>query len=204
MPRKRIGIMISGRGSNMAALIGACRDGRLDAEVAMVLSDRSDAPGLAKARELGIPARPLIPKKFRTKLDGDDARAYAEAFREAGVELICLAGFMRIVKAPLLEAFPGRILNIHPSLLPSFPGLEAQRQAWEHGVKFSGCTVHYVDASLDGGPIIAQRVVPVQDNDTTETLAERILAEEHQLYAEAVGKVLSGRYRVVGRRVVRT
>ncbi|MCK4592885.1 phosphoribosylglycinamide formyltransferase [bacterium] len=204
MSRKRIGIMISGRGSNMAALIVACREGRLDAEVALVLSDVADAEGLERAENLDVPARAIVPKKYRTKLDGDDARAYAEAFREAGVEFICLAGFMRIVKAPLLEAFPGRILNIHPSLLPSFPGLEAQRQAWEHGVKFSGCTVHFVDASLDGGPIIAQRIVPVLDDDTAETLAERILTEEHELYAEAVGKVLSGRYRVMGRRVVRT
>lgn len=196
--------MISGRGSNMAALIEACRDRRLDAEVGLVLSDVADAVGLEKAENLDVPARAIVPKKYRTKLDGDDARAYAEAFREAGVELICLAGFMRIVKAPLLEAFPGRILNIHPSLLPSFPGLEAQRQTWEYGVKFSGCTVHFVDASLDGGPIIAQRFVPVLNNDTAETLAERILAEEHKLYAEAVEIVLSGTYRVMGRRVVRT
>jgi len=186
----------------MVALIEACRDGRLDAEVALVLSDSPEAPGLAKARALGVEARALVPAKFKTKLDGDDALAYADGFRRAGVELICLAGFMRIVKTPLLAAFPGRILNIHPSLLPSFPGLEAQRQAWEHGVKLSGCTVHFVDASLDGGPIIAQRAVPVADDDTPESLAERILAEEHKLYPEAAGLVLSGKYRVVGRRVI--
>ncbi|MCX7020782.1 MAG: phosphoribosylglycinamide formyltransferase [bacterium] len=204
MSRKRIGIMISGRGSNMVALIEACRDGRLDAEAALVLSDTPDAAGLAKARALGVTARALVPEKYRTKLDGDDARAYALAFREAGVDLVCLAGFMRVVKAPLLEAFPGRILNIHPSLLPSFPGLEVQRQALEYGVKFSGCTVHFVDESLDGGAIVAQRVVPILDNDTPETLAERILSEEHQLYPEAAGIVLSGKYRVDGRRVIRT
>jgi phosphoribosylglycinamide formyltransferase-1 len=202
--RKRIGIMISGRGSNMVALIEACRDGRLDAEVALVLSDVEGAPGLEKARSLGVTARALVPEKYRTKLDSGDARAYALAFREAGVDLVCLAGFMRVVKAPLLEAFEGRILNIHPSLLPSFPGLEAQRQAWEHGVKFSGCTVHLVDSSLDGGAIVAQRVVPVADDDTPETLAERILVEEHELYPEAAGLVLSGKYHVEGRRVIRT
>jgi len=196
--------MISGRGSNMVALIEACRDGRLDAEVALVLSDRPDAAGLEKARALGVTARVLVPAKYRTKLDGDDARDYAEAFREAGVDLVCLAGFMRVVKAPLLEPFAGRILNIHPSLLPSFPGLEVQRQALEYGVKFSGCTVHFVDSSLDGGAIVAQRVVPILDDDTPDTLAERILVEEHALYPEAAGLVLSGKYRVEGRRVIRT
>jgi phosphoribosylglycinamide formyltransferase-1 len=203
LPRKRIGILISGRGSNMVALAEACRDGRLDAEVALVLSDTPDAAGLEKARALGVTARALVPAKFRTKLDGDDANAYADAFREAGTDLICLAGFMRVVKAPLLEPFAGRILNIHPSLLPSFPGLEVQRQALEYGVKFSGCTVHFVDSSLDGGAIVAQRVVPILDDDTPETLSERILVEEHKLYPEAAGLVLSGKYRVEGRRVIR-
>lgn len=203
MSAKRIGILISGRGSNMTALIEACRDGRLEAEPALVIADNPTAPGLAKARRLGVEARALPPRKWRTKLAGDDARDYAAALADAGVELVCLAGFMRVVKQPLLEAFPERILNIHPSLLPAFTGLEAQRRAWEYGVRYAGCSVHFVDASLDGGPIIDQRVVEVRDDDTPETLAARILEQEHQLYPAAAGLVLAGRYRLEGRRVIR-
>lgn len=203
LAKKRIGILISGRGSNMTALIEASRAGRLGGEVALVLSDKAEAPGLAKARELGVEARAMPPRRWRTKLDGDDAREYAAALEAAGVELVCLAGFMRVVKAPLLEAFPERILNIHPSLLPAFPGLDVQRRALEYGARYSGCTVHFVDASLDGGPIIAQRVVEVRDDDDAESLAARILEQEHRLYPEAVALVLSGRYRLEGRRVIR-
>jgi len=199
--KRRIGILISGRGSNMVSLIEATRNGQLDAEVALVLSDVAEAPGLRKAQQLGVEARAIVPQRFRTKLTGDDAAQYAEALKEAGVELVCLAGFMRIVKDPLLAAFPHRILNIHPSLLPSFPGLHAQEQAWSYGVKQSGCTVHFVDDTLDGGAIILQRVVPVLDEDTAESLSARILAEEHRLYPAAVGLILSGRYKVEGRRV---
>ncbi len=201
--KRRIGVLISGRGSNMVSLIEATRSGELDAEVALVLSDVAEAPGLQKAQELGVEARAIVPQRFRTKLTGDDAQLYATALKEAGVELVCLAGFMRIVKDPLLAAFPQRILNIHPSLLPSFPGLNAQEQAWSYGVKHSGCTVHFVDDTLDGGAIILQRVVPVLDEDTAETLSARILAEEHRLYPEAVGLILSGRYKVEERRVAR-
>ncbi|HZP33411.1 MAG TPA: phosphoribosylglycinamide formyltransferase [Candidatus Acidoferrales bacterium] len=197
---KRIGVLLSGRGSNFVALADSIASGRIpDAEISIVVSNREDAPGLARAAERGIPAR-VIPSK------GVEREAYdglvVAALTEAGVDLVCLAGFMRLLSPRFIAAFPGRILNIHPSLLPAFPGLEAQRQALDYGVKFSGCTVHFVDENLDAGPIIIQAIVPVEPGDTEETLAARILKEEHRIYTEAVRLVLSGKYRVEGRRVL--
>jgi phosphoribosylglycinamide formyltransferase-1 len=196
----KLGVLISGRGSNMLALADAVRDGRVPgAEIAVVVSDQPAAAGLIRARERGIDAL-AIPRRGRTR--GEHEEEIAAALGERGVSLVCLAGFMRLLSPAFVEAFRGRILNIHPSLLPAFPGLDAQRQAVEHGVKVSGCTVHLVDETLDGGPIIVQRTVPVLDSDTPETLAARILAEEHQAYAEAVALVASGDYKIEGRRVV--
>ena len=197
----RVGILISGRGSNMVALLDAVRDGRvLDAEIAVVVSDQPSAAGRLRARDRGI-RNALVERKGRTREEHE--REIIKVLRARGVELVCLAGYMRLLSPCFIEEFRGRILNIHPSLLPAFPGLDAQRQAIEHGVKYSGCTVHFVDETLDGGPIVAQRVVPVQDSDTPDTLAARILAEEHKAYPEALALVCSGRYEVVGRRVVR-
>jgi phosphoribosylglycinamide formyltransferase 1 len=196
----RIGILISGRGSNMVALLDAVRDGRVrDAEIALVVSDKPSAAGRLRARDRGIKTA-LVERKGRTREEHE--REIIKALREQGVELVCLAGYMRLLSPRFIEEFRGRILNIHPSLLPAFPGLDAQRQAIEHGVKYSGCTVHFVDDSLDGGPIITQRVVQVLDADTPETLAARILVEEHKAYPEALALVCSGRYEVVGRRVI--
>ncbi|MCA1578584.1 MAG: phosphoribosylglycinamide formyltransferase [Acidobacteria bacterium] len=181
--------MISGRGSNMLALHDAIRTGKIpNAEIAVVISDKADAAGLAAARERGIETI-AIERKGRKREEHEGE--IIEALRERRVDLICLGGYMRLLSPCFINAFPRRILNIHPSLLPSFPGLDAQRQALEHGVRFSGCTVHFVDETLDGGPIIAQRVVPVLDGDTVETLSTRILEQEHELYAEAVRSVLS-------------
>ncbi|HKG13128.1 MAG TPA: phosphoribosylglycinamide formyltransferase [Pyrinomonadaceae bacterium] len=195
----RIGILISGRGSNMVALLDAVRDGRVgDAEIALVVSDQPSAAGRLRARDRGIRTA-LVERKGGTREEHD--REIIKALRGQRVELVCLAGYMRLLSPLFVEEFRGRILNIHPSLLPAFPGLDAQRQAIEHGVKFSGCTVHFVDETLDGGPIVTQRVVPVHDSDTPDTLAARILAEEHEAYPEALALVCSGAYEVVGRRV---
>jgi phosphoribosylglycinamide formyltransferase-1 len=197
----RIGILISGRGSNMVALLDAVRDGRvLDAEIALVVSDQPSAAGRLRARDRGIKTA-LVERKGRTR-EGHE-REIIKALKERGVELVCLAGYMRLLSPCFVEEFRGKILNIHPSLLPAFPGLDAHRQAIAHGVKYSGCTVHFVDESLDGGPIVTQRVVPVLDSDTPDTLAARILHEEHIAYPEALALVCSGKYQVVGRRVVR-
>jgi phosphoribosylglycinamide formyltransferase-1 len=199
---KRLAVLISGRGSNMLALADATRDGRIpNAEVAVVMSDQPNAAGLAHAAARGIETL-CITRHGRTREEHE--RELIEALMKREIDLVCLAGFMRLLSPCFVEAFRGRVLNIHPSLLPAFPGLDAQRQALEHGVKVSGCTVHFVDETLDGGAIIAQRVVPVADDDTPETLAARILTEEHRLYAEAVALVLSGDYEIAGRRVVRT
>jgi phosphoribosylglycinamide formyltransferase-1 len=185
----RIGILISGRGSNMVALADAVRDGRIpNAEISVVISDQPDARGLMKARDRSIETV-VIERSGRRREEHD--REIVAALRNRQVDLVCLAGYMQVLSGEFLKAFPRRILNIHPSLLPSFPGLEAQKQALEHGAKVSGCTVHFVDETLDGGPVIAQRVVPVLDDDTVESLSVRILAEEHQLYPEAVAMVLS-------------
>jgi len=198
--KKRIGVLLSGRGSNFEALADSIAAGRLpNAEIALVLSNREGAQGIEKARARGIETR-VIPSK------GLEREAYDKlavvALREENVDLVCLAGYMRLLSPHFVAAFPGRILNIHPSLLPSFPGLESQRQALEHGAKFTGCTVHFVDENLDAGPIVMQAVVPIEDLDTPDTLSERILREEHRIYSEAVRIVLEGRYRIEGRRVL--
>jgi phosphoribosylglycinamide formyltransferase-1 len=197
---RRLGVLISGRGSNLQALIDAIAERRLDASIALVISNRADAAGLERARAAGIEAICVPHRAFATRDDYD--RALVKELRARDVGLVCLAGFMRLVGAPLIEAFPNRILNIHPSLLPAFPGLDAQTQAIEHGVKVSGATVHLVTAELDGGPIVVQRAVPVMPGDTAETLAARILEQEHRAYPEAVQMVLDGGWRVEGRRLV--
>ena len=196
---RRLGILISGRGSNFEAIADSVAAGRLDAEIAAVISNRPEARGLEIARERGLPAL-CIPSKG---LDREiyDRQVIAELHCRQ-VELVCLAGFMRLLSAHFVREFPQRILNIHPSLLPAFPGLDAQHQALEHGVKITGCTVHFVDEYLDAGPIVIQAAVPVMDDDTVDTLSERILEQEHRIYSEAIRLVLSGQYRIAGRRVV--
>ena len=198
---KRLGILLSGRGSNFLAIHAAIRDGRLrGAEIAVVLSNKADAPGLAAARELGLQAH-AVPIAGRTPLERD--AEFIARLEEAGVDLVCLAGYMRIVSAPFVAAFPNRILNVHPSLLPSFPGLDAQAQALEFGAKVAGCTVHFVDEAVDHGVIVLQRAVEVRDHDTADTLSARILVQEHKAYPEAIALVLSGEYAIRGRRFVR-
>ena len=197
---RRLGVLISGRGSNLQALIDAIATRRLDASIAVVISNRKDAGGLERARAAGIESMVLSHRDFASRDDYD--RALARELRGRGVGLVCLAGFMRLVGTELIEAFPSRILNIHPSLLPAFPGLDAQKQAIEHGVTVSGVTVHLVTAKLDGGPIVIQRAVPVMPGDTAESLAERILEEEHRAYPEAVQMILDGGWRLEGRRFV--
>jgi phosphoribosylglycinamide formyltransferase-1 len=189
----RIGILISGRGSNMIALADAVRAGRVpNAQVAVVISDQPDAAGLARAKERGIETL-VVERRGRKRAEHD--REIIAALNERNIDLVCLAGYMRVLSSEFIEAFRGRILNIHPSLLPSFPGLDAQLQALEHEVKWTGCTVHFVDETLDGGPIIAQRAVPVSDDDTVESLSARILEQEHELYSEAVARVLNNNHR---------
>jgi len=197
---KRIGVLLSGRGSNFEALADSIVAGRIpNAEIAVVVSNRESAEGVAKASERGIAAQ-VIPSTGLQREAYD--KLVVAALREKKVDLVCLAGYMRLLSPYFVAAFPNRILNIHPSLLPAFPGLEAQRQALEHGVKFTGCTVHFVDENLDAGPIVIQAVVPVQDCDTVETLSERVLREEHRIYSEAVRIIFEGRYRMEGRRVL--
>jgi phosphoribosylglycinamide formyltransferase 1 len=196
---KRLGILLSGRGSNFEAIADSIAAGRLAAEIAIVISNRPEARGVEIARERGLPVV-VIPSKGVAR-EEYDRRLIAELALH-GVDLICLAGFMRLLSAEFCRAFPMRILNIHPSLLPAFPGLDAQKQALDHGAKISGCSVHFVDEQLDAGPIVLQAAVPVLDDDTPETLAARILKEEHRIYSEAIGFVLSGRWRIDGRRVV--
>jgi phosphoribosylglycinamide formyltransferase 1 len=197
---RRLGILLSGRGSNFQAIAKAIAAGTLDAEIAVVISNRPDAPGLAIARELGLPAIGLSSKGIdREEFD----RQLVALLHEHHVDLVCLAGYMRLLSGFFVRSFPMRILNIHPSLLPAFPGLDAQHQALLHGVKYSGCTVHFVDEYLDSGPIVQQSIVSVQDDDTAESLSARILAEEHRIYPEAIGIVLGGNYRIDGRRVIR-
>src|SRR5262252_281385 len=197
MPADRIGILISGRGSNMVALIDACKNQHVQAEVGLVISNVDSAPGLRKALDRGIETL-FMSHKGRNREEHD--MHLVEAFQERGVTLVCLAGYMRLVSAELINAFKDRVLNIHPSLLPAFPGLDAQRQALEYGAKVSGCTVHLVDEELDHGPIILQRTVEVLEDDTVETLSARILEQEHIAYPEAVARVLSPGFRVEGRR----
>lgn len=195
---RTIGVLISGRGSNLQALIDAIGEGRLDARIGVVISNRATAAGLERARSAGIEAIVVDHRSFATRDDFD--RAIAGELRARGVRVVCLAGFMRLVGAPLIDAFPNAILNIHPSLLPAFPGVDAQQQALAHGVKIAGATVHLVTPELDGGPIVLQAAVPVRDDDTAETLSARILIEEHRLYPEAVQRVLDGGWTVDGRR----
>jgi phosphoribosylglycinamide formyltransferase-1 len=195
---RRLAVLISGRGSNLQAIIDAIQTGRLNASIVVVVSNRPEARGLARARAAGIETLVLDTKAYPDR--GACDRAIAGALREREVELVCLAGYMRLVGRSLLEAFPHRILNIHPSLLPCFRGLDAQRQALEHGVRVSGATVHFVTADLDDGPIVLQAAVPVLERDTVESLAARILVEEHRIYPEAIGIVLDGRWRLDGRR----
>ena len=198
--KKRIGVLLSGRGSNFVALADSVAAGRIpDAEIAIVVSNREGAAGIDKAKDRGIPTR-VIPSKGLEREPYD--RQVVAVLREHGVDLICLAGYMRLLSPYFVASFPNRILNIHPSLLPSFPGLESQRQALEYGVKIAGCTVHFVDENLDAGPIVLQAAIPVHDEDTEATLSERILAEEHRIYSEAVRIVLEGKYKIAGRRVV--
>ena len=197
---KRLGVLISGRGTNLQALIDAIADGRLNATIALVISNRADAAGLDRARAAGIEAITLPHRAYAARDDYD--RALAKELQARDVGLVCLAGFMRLVGEPLIAAFPNRILNVHPSLLPAFPGLDAQRQAIAHGVKVSGVTVHLVTAELDGGPIVVQRPVPVMPGDTADALAARILEQEHVAYPEAVQMILDGGWRVDGRRFV--
>src|SRR5271154_1244353 len=198
--KKRIGVLLSGRGSNFVALADSVAAGRIPgAEIAIVVSNREGAPGIDKAKDRGITTR-VIPSKGLEREPYD--RQVVAVLREHGVDLICLAGYMRLLSPYFVASFPNRILNIHPSLLPSFPGLESQRQALEYGVKIAGCTVHFVDENLDAGPIVLQAAIPVRDEDTEVTLSERILAEEHRIYSEAVRIVLEGKFKIAGRRVV--
>jgi phosphoribosylglycinamide formyltransferase 1 len=199
---RTIGVLISGRGTNLQALIDAIAERKLDARIAVVISNREGAPGLGRAAAAGIETLVVDHRSFgsRDEFDG----ALANELIRRGVSLVCLAGFMRLVGAPLLNAFPHAILNIHPSLLPSFPGVEAQRQALEHGVKITGATVHLVTGELDGGPIVVQAAVPLRDDDTVETLSARILVEEHRIYPESVGVVLDKEWHLEGRRVIRS
>jgi phosphoribosylglycinamide formyltransferase-1 len=197
----RLAVLISGRGSNLQAIIDAVADHRLDARIAVVVSNVAAAPGLARAEAAGIPTAVLPHRQWPTREAYDIA--LADTLRQQHVDLVCLAGFMRLLGPRFIDAFPHRILNIHPSLLPAFPGLEAQRQAFEHGVQVTGVTVHFVDAQLDAGPIVLQAAVPVLPTDTLELLSSRILTEEHRVYPEAIGRVLRGDWRIEGRRFVR-
>jgi phosphoribosylglycinamide formyltransferase 1 len=199
--RPRLGILLSGRGSNFEAIAGNVQSGCLNAEIGFVFSNKPHAPGLDRARELGLPHGVI-------ESTGLDRAAFdlqvADLLRQHRVDLVCLAGYMRLLSGQFVRQFPERILNIHPSLLPAFPGLDAQYQALTHGVKVTGCTVHFVDENLDSGPILLQSAVPVLDGDSLETLSARILAEEHKIYSEAISWVLKGNYRIEGRRVIQT
>jgi phosphoribosylglycinamide formyltransferase-1 len=194
----RLGILLSGRGSNFLAIAGNIRSGKLAAQISIVVSNREDAGGIAAAQALGLKTV-VLPSKGRNREEHE--RAVVTALREAGVELVVLAGYLRLLSPWFVQQFPGKILNIHPSLLPAFPGLEAQKQALEYGVRFSGCTVHFVDEHLDHGAIVLQKAVPVLPSDDEHTLAERILAQEHLAYSEAIALVAEGNYRIEGRRV---
>lgn len=194
----RVAVLISGRGSNLQAILDAVSDGRLDARIAVVVSNRAGAPGLDRAGAAGIETLTIVHRDYPTREAFEDV--LVRELRARGVSLICLAGFMRLLGRTFLDAFPNAILNIHPSLLPAFPGVDAQKQALDHGVKVAGATVHFVTGELDGGPIIRQDAVPVRDDDTPETLALRILEVEHRIYPEAIGMVLKGGWTINGRR----
>ena len=199
MGKLRLGVLASGRGSNLQSIMDAVAAGKIDAEVAVVISNNKDAFALERARKAGIPADFVNPRGFTSR--GDYEWVIVELLKRYEVDLVCLAGYMRLVGKVMLEAFPNKIINIHPALLPSFPGLDGQKQAWEYGVKFSGCTVHFVDEGMDTGPIIVQAVVPVLEDDTVDTLAARILEQEHRIYPEAIQLIASGRLRINGRKV---
>jgi phosphoribosylglycinamide formyltransferase-1 len=196
-----VGILASGRGSNLQAIIDHIRDGTVDARIGCVISDNPDAFALKIAKEEGIPAYYIDPGKYRTRLSSEQELKYVKCLREHKVELVCLAGFMRILHSDFISPFQGRIMNIHPALLPSFPGLHAQRQAFDYGVKVAGATVHFVDDGVDTGPIVIQRAVEVREGETIETLEKRILKVEHQIYSEAIQLVADGKLRVEGRRI---
>ena len=198
----RLGVLGSGKGTNFVAIADAVAAGKIPAQIAIVLSDVESAGILSHARERKIPAQFIPPGKFRTKLDEDAERTFVKALQDAKVDLIVLAGFMRVLKGDFLRAFEGRIVNVHPSLLPSFPGLESWKQALDHGVKMTGCTVHFVDAGVDAGPIIGQQTVPVLDEDSAESLHQRIHAAEHELYPKCVAAIARREISVVGRRVI--
>jgi phosphoribosylglycinamide formyltransferase-1 len=199
--RPRLGILLSGRGSNFQAIAKSVLKGLLDCEIGFVFSNKPDAPGLEIARNFGLPCG-SIPSAGRDRAEFD--REVADLLIKSDIDLVCMAGYMRILSGDFVSKFRDRLLNIHPSLLPAFPGLDAQYQALQHGVKITGCTVHFVDEQLDGGPILLQAPVPVLDDDTVETLSQRILAEEHRIYTKAIAWVLSGNYRMEGRRVIET
>ena len=196
----RLGVLLSGRGSNFLALQAAIERGELPARIVLVLSNVADAPGLDRARELGLPAA-AIPHRGEPSRQAHEEKVVA-ALRAAGVEWVCLAGYMRVLSPAFVAAFPRRVVNIHPSLLPAFPGVDAQEQALAHGVKVAGCTVHLVDEGLDSGPIVVQRAVPVLDGDTPRTLSERILEQEHLAYPEAMRRLLAGSWKIEGRRLL--
>jgi phosphoribosylglycinamide formyltransferase 1 len=199
--RKRLGILLSGRGSNFVAIADSCAAGRTPAEIAIVISNRAEAPGIEAARQRGLRAA-VIPSKGKTREEHD--REVVAELQRAQVDLVCLAGYMRLLSSEFVRAFPNRILNIHPSLLPAFPGLGAQKQALDYGAKVTGCTVHFVDEHLDHGPIVLQKTVPVLPDDDEHTLAARILEQEHAAYSEAINLVLSGECEIAGRRVIKT
>ena len=201
MRNRKIGVLISGQGSNLQAIIDAIADGGLDAEIAVVVSNNPSAPGLERAKQAGIETQYIDHKDYVSREQFD--LAVVDELKKRDVALVCLAGFMRLLSAEFVKAFPNRILNIHPSLLPAFPGLDGQTQAWNYGVKVSGATVHVVTPELDAGPIVLQAIVPVRNQDTSDTLAARILVEEHRIYPQAVGVMLDGDWRIDGRRFVR-
>jgi len=201
MKKVKLGVLVSGRGSNLQAIIDNIEKGLLPAEIVIVISDQPDAYSLERARKHNIPAIHISAKGYREKRDEYDALLVTE-FQKNNAELVCLAGFMRIITPTLIKAFPNRILNIHPALLPAFPGLHVQKAALDHGVKFSGCTVHFVDEGMDTGPIIIQAVVPILDNDTVDSLSERILKQEHKIYSRAINLYAEDRLKIDGRRVL--
>lgn len=201
MGKLRLGVLASGWGSNLQSIMDAAAAGKIKAEVAVVFSDNNDAFALERARKAGISARHLNPRNFGSKDECE--KALLKLLNEHGVQLVCLAGYMRMVGKVILDAFPNMVINIHPALLPAFPGLCGQQQAWDYGVKFSGCTVHFVDEGMDTGPIIIQAVVPVYDDDTADSLAARILEQEHKIYPEAIGLIAEGRLKLNGRKVFR-
>jgi len=203
MKKVKLGVLVSGRGSNLQAIIDSIGNGSLSAEIAVVISDQADAFSLERAKKHAIPAVPVSAAGYKGKRDAYDALLVKE-LQKHHVELVVLAGFMRIITPTLLKAFPDRVMNIHPALLPSFPGLHVQKAAIEHGAKFSGCTVHFVDEGMDTGPIIIQAVVPVLDNDTENTLSARILKQEHRIYSRAIQLYAEGKLRIAGKRVLLT